>query len=310
MIPTPGFFGFIVIRSRPCFYALLILFFFLGQSFTLAAENIPEAIQRTIAEFGPIGNKAAIVRTKEGLWLVAAATAGAGATCLGSMEHDCAVRAAVVEAKRCMSEKLSADIETVIKANMQPQGGTVVTRTVKVAVTGQVLSRVQLLEESYDAQSKRCRVVIASAPEGNAIGEAVTFPNAETAARHLLERASHRLCSPGVICARLEGSTSEKPQLAFVAIAIGPRMASGQHEVSNAKAQAILMKFWREQVESKSTLEQRQIPDPDDPSGSRLLNLEHFNTWAKNHEANRLPGFHSEHLDRDDFSYTAIWCTN
>ena len=87
-------------------------------------------------------------------------------------------------------------------------------------------------------------------------------------------------------------------------------MANGQHEVSNAKAHAMLIKFWREQVESKSTLEQRQIPDPDDPNGSRLLNLEHFNTWAKNHEANRLPGFRSEHLECDDFSYTAIWCTN
>jgi len=272
-------------------------------------RNPPEAVQRIIDDLGDKGNKAVIVRTKFGPWLVAAATADASPKCLKGMEHDNAVRAAVVEAKRTMGEKLSAEIETLTEAIRRPLNSAINTE-VRVRVAGQVLSRVQLLEQNYDDQSKRARVVIASAPLGESIGEPVVFADADSAAKRLLERASLRLCSPGVMCARLAGSSPKKPVLAFIAIAIAPRAANGQHEVSNAKAQAMLKKFWSEQLDSLAILKQGVIPDPDDPIGSRLLNCEHFSIWAQNHTAGKLPGFRSENLDRDQVSYTAVWCTN
>ena len=245
-------------------------------------RNPPEAVQRTIDDLGEKGNKAVIVRTKFGPWLVAAATAEASPKCLKGMEQDNAVRAAVGEAKRSMGEKLSAEIETLTEAIRRPLNSAINT-DVRVRVAGQVLSRVQLLEQNYDDQSKRARVVIASAPLGESIG---------------------------VMCVRLAGSSPEKPVLAFIAIAIAPRAANGQHEVSNAKAQGMLKKFWSEHLDSLAILKQGVIADPDDPIGSRLLNFEHFSIWAQNHTAGKLPGFRSENLDRDQVSYTAVWCTN
>jgi len=222
------------------------------------------------------------------------------------MQHDCAARAAIVEAKRAMAETLASDISVFVQAGT----GIGINRTVIVSVSGQVLSRVQLVKEAYDPEVNRCRVVIASAPLEESIGEPVVFADADSAAKRLLERASLRLCSPGVMCARLKGSSPEKPILAFIAIAIGPRAANGRHEVSNAKAQAMLMKFWNEQIDSMAILKQGVTADPYDPIGSRLLNFEHFSTWAQNHAAGKLPGFRSEHLDCDEVSYTAVWCTN
>ena len=283
---------------------ITIAFFVSGRN--AFGTDLPEPVLQKIDSLGAIGTKAAIVRTGHGPWLVAAATAGPGDKCLPRMQHDCAARAAIVEAKRAMAETLAADIAVFVQAGT----GIGIDRTVIVSVSGQVLSRVQLVKEAYDPEANRCRVVIASAPAGAAVREGTTFPDAETAAKHMLERASSRLCAPGVVCAQVAGSTDTHPKLVFIAIAIAPRSANGQHEVSNAKAQALLVRFWREQLESRVTLEQKEIPDPSDPGGSILLNYDQLTTWAANREANRLPGFKSSHLGRDDMTYTALWCTN
>lgn len=272
---------------------------------------LPAPVREKVSQFTPSVKKAIIVRTENGPWLVAAASGNASAAVPPVMHHDSATRAAVVEAKRRMAELLSAQIATYVAAYQDDAGKKGVTRKVTVAVSGQVLSRVQLLQESYDPDTKRCHVVVASAPLGKAVGQDVEFPDAEAAADHLLERCSHGLCPPGVICARLRGSVPNAPRLAFISIAVGPRAANGRREVANAKAQASLARFWSETLESRVDLEQGEIPDPDDPKGSRLLNYEHLEEWARTREDTHvLPPFKSIGLDSDDLSYTAIWCTN
>lgn len=275
---------------------------------SLMAVEVPDEVRKKIDSLGRTAAKAAVVPTKDGPWLVATASGTASESALPGMQRDSAARAAIVEAKRKIAETIAGEIDTFVSSNLDVHGAKSVRREVNVAVFGQALSRVQLLDNNYDEVAKRCRVVVVIAPAGKTVMDDVVFPDAHAAVSHLLERASQCLCSPGVICAKLQGSTADHPKLAFVSIAIGPQSANGQHEIGNAKAQAALLNFHREQLESLATLKQGQIPDPDDPKGSRLLHYDCLETWARNKAAGDLPPFKADHLDRNGVSYTAIWC--
>ena len=272
---------------------------------------LPAPVFDKVSQFKPNVEQAAIIRTDDGPWLVATASGNASPLVPPTMLRDSATRAGVVEAKRRMAELLSAEIATYIAAHKAGVGKSGITRKVTVVVSGQLLSRVQILRESYDPDTKRCHVVVASAPLGKAVGDDFEFPDAETAAQHLLERFSQCLCPPGVICIRLRGSVPNAPRLAFISLAVGPRAANGRREVANAKALALLARFWSETLESRVDFEQGEISDPHDPKGSRLLNYEYLEEWTKSREASHvLPPFKSIGLDRDDLSFAAIWCTN
>lgn len=289
---------------------LAAIFVFHAKDLSKAVDlpSLPAPVSEKISQFKPNSTKAVIVRTDEGPWILATATGNASMRAPPSMERDSATRAAVVGAKRRMAELLSAEIETYVSAYGDSGGKRGVTRKVTVAVSSQLLSRVQLLREHYDPDAKRCHVLIASAPANKAVSQDVEFADAKTAAQHLLYRCSRGLCPAGVVCARLQGSTVESPRLALISVAVGPRAPNGSREVANVKAQAALTHFWSEKMESLVTLEQGVIPDPDDPMGSRVLNFEHFKTWAMNRQDAVLPPFASIGLDRDNLCYVAIWC--
>jgi hypothetical protein len=281
-------------------------------SVTPAAEDVaalPPAVQEAIGRLKPHDQKALIVRTAGGPWLVAAASGNASAKVPAVMRHDSATRAAIVEAKREMAELLSAET-AVFVATGDIGPGPVMMRKVTIAVKSQILARVQLLEERYDPAAERCRVIIASAP-GAGLETEFEFHDATMAARHFLDRCCQRFSSPGVICARLAGGTIESPRLVFISVAVGPRDPAGRRTVASAKAQAALTKFWGETLDGRVTLDQGQIPDPDDPAGSRFLTFEYLQALAKNANLRKvLPPFEEIGADCGDISCVAIWCTN
>lgn len=293
--------------------ALLLTVFALAGLGRLRAEGppaLPDPVAAKVAEFKTRAARAAIVRTGDGPWLVATESGAASDRMPAVMERDSASRAAIVAAKRRIAELLAAEISTYLTAAADDRGRGHVAREVTVAVIGQALARVQLLDERYEPDRKRCHVVIAIAPLDKAVGHEIEFPDAEVAARHFLDRCSHRLASPGVICARLAGSTDRAPRLVFIAIALGPMAPDGRRTVADAKAQALLVRFWGETLESRVQLEQGRMADPDDPQGSQLLHYEHLEKWAKSRSSAILPPFQSIGLDRDGISFVAIWCTN
>lgn len=272
--------------------------------------QLPEAVAAKVTELKGRAATASIVRTANGPWLVAAESGAASEKVPAVMERDSASRAAIVAAKRKIAELLSAEIATYLSAASDDSGHRTVSREVVVAVTGQALARVQMVEERYDPGTKRCRVVVAIAPQNKSVGHELEFADAEQAARHYLDRCSQCLASPGVICARLAGGNDQSPRLVFIAIALGPEAPDGRRTVANAKAQASLARFWGEKLESRVQLEQGRLADPDDPRGSQLIHYEQLAKWATSRSSAVLPPFQSLGVDRDGISFVAIWCTN
>jgi hypothetical protein len=277
------------------------------------AGDLPVEVRAVIDGFPCAGNKAAVVKTSNGTWLVGVAWGMVAPSSSEVMQRDQATRAAVVVAKNEMAKELGVNVSTFVASTSTDRGPATLTREVVVQVCARVLAGMQLHDAQFHTDTKRSRVVVVCPPlqgDGQAALGAGEFSDARAAVAELLERARKGLCPSGVICVRIQGSTPQKPKLAFVAISVAIRADNGSHEVGRAIGQAALVKLWNEKIDGKERLVQGQMPDPFDPSGSRLLHQEHFESWVRNKAEGRLPGFETTSVDGDGVYYTAVWCTN